>query len=151
MHGTFILRPLVLQGKSWMCPRAGLNAVEKRGIFPFPENRTLIYTAHRLIALIAVRDSRPLLIHIRSIWWRCQQRQLWMCYIWQVVTSPLEIDLQGGTKKYNRGEGSRSCNGFWQTLLPDATVRLETMRACCSLSTAEILQKCCGYETGNAV
>jgi len=26
-----------------------------------------------------------------------------MCYIWQMVTLPLLIDLQGGTKKYNRG------------------------------------------------
>lgn len=30
-------------------------------------------------------------------------------------------------------------------------VRLETMRACCSISTAEFLQSCCGYGTCNAV
>lgn len=66
MHGTLRLRPLVLQAKSWMGPKAGLNSLEKRGIFPFPENRTPVCAANSVMALITEIADRLLVIHIGS-------------------------------------------------------------------------------------
>jgi len=67
-----------------------------------------------------------------------------MCYIWQVVTLPLLIDLQGGTKKYNRGGGRKEGDLATAFDRPSFLTQRYVLRRC-GLVAVLLLQKFYSY------